>query len=71
VHVGDQKMVIYPFEALQLIKKYFPHLVKRQYIKLGIEPKGIDLVVKRAKQTKEDKEFKPKIIAHYKLTRRK
>lgn len=28
VHLGNHQMVIYPFEALQLIKKYFPQLVK-------------------------------------------
>jgi len=28
VHLGNHQMVIYPHEALQLIKKYFPQLVK-------------------------------------------
>ena len=28
VHLGNHQMVIYPYEALKLIKKYFPHLVK-------------------------------------------
>jgi len=28
VHLGNHQMVIYPYEALQLIKKYFPQLVK-------------------------------------------
>lgn len=28
VHLGNHQMVIYPYEALHLIKKYFPKLVK-------------------------------------------
>lgn len=28
VHLGNHQMVIYPMEALQLIKKYYPNLVK-------------------------------------------
>lgn len=37
-------------------------------MKLGIEPKGIDLVVEPTKQTKADREFISKVIAHYKST---
>lgn len=37
-------------------------------MKLGIEPKGIDFVVEPTKQTKADKEFISKVIAHYKAT---
>ena len=37
-------------------------------MKLGREPKGIDFVVEPLKQTKADKEFLSKIIAHYKAT---
>ncbi|MBK8080043.1 MAG: hypothetical protein IPK25_07025 [Saprospiraceae bacterium] len=35
-------------------------------MKLGIEPKGIDFVVEPTKQTKADREFISKVIAHYK-----
>ena len=37
-------------------------------MRLGIEPKGIDFVVEPTKQTKADKEFISKVIAHYKAT---
>lgn len=37
-------------------------------MKLGIEPKGIDFVVEPTVQTKADKEFISKVIAHYKVT---
>jgi hypothetical protein len=33
-------------------------------MKLGIEPKGVDFVVEPTKQTKADKEFISKVIAH-------
>ncbi len=36
--------------------------------KLGIEPKGVDLVVEPVKQTKADKELISFVIAHYKAT---
>ena len=35
---------------------------------LGIEPKGVDLVVEPTKRTKEDIELVSKAIAHYKAT---
>ena len=38
---------------------------------LGIEPKGVDLVVEPSKRTKEDIELVSKAIAHYKATDRK
>jgi hypothetical protein len=37
-------------------------------MKLGIEPKGVDFVVEPSKQTKADREFISKVIAHYKAT---
>ncbi len=37
-------------------------------MKLGIEPKGVDFVVEPTKQTKADREFISKVIAHYKAT---
>ncbi len=37
-------------------------------MKLGIEPKGIDFVLEPTAQTKADKEFISKVIAHYKVT---
>ncbi len=35
---------------------------------LGIEPKGVDLVIESTKRTKEDIELVSKAIAHYKAT---
>ena len=35
---------------------------------LGIEPKGLDLVVERTKRSKQDMELVSKAIAHYKAT---
>jgi hypothetical protein len=37
-------------------------------MRLGFEPKGVDFVVEPTKQTKEDREFISKVIAHYKAT---
>ena len=37
-------------------------------MRLGIEPKGIDFVVEPTKQTKADREFISKVIAHYRST---
>ncbi|MBK8621226.1 MAG: hypothetical protein IPN79_05555 [Saprospiraceae bacterium] len=35
---------------------------------LGIEPKGVDLIVEPTKRSKEDIELVSKAIAHYKAT---
>lgn len=35
---------------------------------LGIEPKGVDLIVERTKRSKQDIELVSKAIAHYKTT---
>jgi hypothetical protein len=35
---------------------------------LGIEPKGVDLIVEPSKRSKEDIELVSKAIAHYKAT---
>lgn len=37
-------------------------------MRLGIEPKGIDFVLEPTKQTKADREFISKVIAHYRST---
>jgi hypothetical protein len=37
-------------------------------MELGIEPKGVDLVVERVKRTKQDMELVSKAIAHHKAT---